>query len=388
MRCLNPDKLHALLQEHTLFDMSDGRIGGTGLCVMQEGREIYKSYNGPVSFATGKPLADCGDSTIFRLASMTKPITTVAALLQVSRGKLELDTPITDLLPQFGDLWVGHMVDGKVAPKERAHRPLTLRLLLNHTSGLGVNHPAVGNQEASLTPDMRSSLSAVVDFWSKSYLGFQPAEAQLYSPTAAFDVVARLVEMTADMPYDEFVRQEITDPVGMTDTTFAPTEEQWSRMIAMHDRRDVDGKGVGIDGSQPACVFENYPVHSFCGGAGLCATLPDYIRFAQFLLHEGVTADGRRILPAEWVREMRTPCVPYEIMPFRERWGLGVRVITIEDHWMPKGCFGWSGAYGSHFWVDPVNQITAVYMKNSRHDGGSGARTSAVFEQDVYACLE
>lgn len=388
MKRLNAEKLYATLQERTRFDMEDGRIGGTGLCVLQEGREIYKAYNGPVSFASGKPLSECGDTTIFRLASMTKPITTVAALIQVSRGKLDLDAPISTLLPQYSEMWVGHMVDGKVAPKELAKRPLTLRLLLNHTSGLGVNHPAVGNQEAAITSEMRASLEAVTSIWSKSYLGFQPAEAQLYSPTAAFDVAARLVEMTSDMPYDEFVRKEITDPVGMTDTTFTPTEEQKARMIVMHGREEVDGKGVGVDASQPVYVFENYPYHCFCGGAGLCATLPDYVRFAEMLQNDAVTADGYRILPTEWMQAMRTPTVPHEIMPFRERWGLGVRVVTVDDYCLPRGSFGWSGAYGSHFWVDPVNKITAIYMKNSRHDGGSGARTSAVFEQDVYACLE
>ena len=185
-----------------------------------------------------------------------------------------------------------------------------------------------------------------------------------------------------------YISKEIFEPLGMTDTTFIPTEEQWSRFIPMHTRTEVDGVGISGDGpTHPGSIFENFPLTWFSGGAGLCSTLPDYVKFAEMLLNEGRLPDGTQLVPAELIRDMATPCVPFEIMPARERWGLGVRVIT-EEHWMPKTCFGWSGAYGSHFWVDPVNKITAVYMKNSRYDGGAGSQTSGHFEQDVYASLE
>jgi CubicO group peptidase (beta-lactamase class C family) len=211
----------------------------------------------------------------------------------------------------------------------------------------------------------------------------------MYSPTAAFDVCARLVEITSGMPYNEFVQKEIFEPLGMVNTTFTPTEEQWSRFIRMHTRTEENGVGVSGDGPTfPGCIFENFPLTWFSGGAGLCSTLPDYVKFAEMLVNEGKLPDGTQLVPADLIREMATPWVPFEIMPARERWGLGVRVITEASHWMPVDCFGWSGAYGSHFWVDPVNKITAVYMKNSRYDGGAGSQTSSYFEQDVYACLE
>jgi CubicO group peptidase (beta-lactamase class C family) len=175
----------------------------------------------------------------------------------------------------------------------------------------------------------------------------------------------------------------------MVNTTFIPTEEQWSRFIVMHSRREEDGHGISEDGAtQPSCIFENFPITWFSGGAGLCSTLPDYVRFAEMLVNFGRLPDGTQLVPEELIREMGTPWVPFEVMPAWERWGLGVRVITDERHWLPVTTFGWSGAYGSHFWVDPVNKITAVYMKNSRYDGGAGSQTSIHFEQDVYACLE
>lgn len=388
MKILNREKLTELLHKRTAEDMADGRIGGTGLCVMQDGKEIYKAYNGKWSYEQDIPLtAENGDSTIFRLASMTKPITAIATLIQVSRGRLGLDQPITDLLPAFADMWVGELKEDQVVAKEPAKKILTPRMLLSHQNGLHAGD--LGNRQGLGSEEDRQDLEHVVNYFSTLKLDFQPTEAQMYSPTAAFDVCARLVEITSGMPYNEFVQKEIFEPLGMVNTTFTPTEEQWSRFIRMHTRTEENGVGVSGDGpTVPGCIFENFPLTWFSGGAGLCSTLPDYVKFAEMLVNEGKLPDGTELVPADLIREMATPWVPFEIMPVRERWGLGVRVITEASHWMPVDCFGWSGAYGSHFWVDPVNKITAVYMKNSRYDGGAGSQTSSYFEQDVYACLE
>ena len=388
MRYLNREKLTELLTKRTAEDMAAGRIGGTGLCVMQDGKEIYKAYNGKWSYGQDIPLThENGDGTIFRLASMTKPITAIATLIQVSRGKLGLDQPITDLLPKFADMWVGELKEDKVVAKEPAKRVLTPRMLLSHQNGLHAGD--LGNRQGLGTPEDMQDLAHIVDYFSTMKLDFQPTEAQMYSPTAAFDVCARLVEITSGMDYNTFVTKEIFEPLGMVNTTFIPTEEQWSRFIVMHSRREEDGHGISEDGAtQPSCIFENFPITWFSGGAGLCSTLPDYVKFAEMLVNFGRLPDGTVLVPEELIRDMGTPCVPFEVMPAWERWGLGVRVITDERHWLPVTTFGWSGAYGSHFWVDPVNKITAVYMKNSRYDGGAGSQTSIHFEQDVYACLE
>ena len=388
MKYLNREKLTALLEKRTAEDMADGRIGGTGLCVMQDGKELYKAYNGKWSYEDDIPLTDGnGDGTIFRLASMTKPITAIATLIQVSRGKLGLDDPITELLPQFSDMWVGELKDGVVVAKEPAKKLLTPRMLLSHQNGLHAGD--LGNRQGIGNDEQRQDLTHVVDYFSTIKLDFQPTEAQMYSPTAAFDVCARLVEITSGMDYNTFVTKEIFEPLGMANTTFIPTEEQWDRFIKMHTRTEADGVGVSGDGpTHPGCIFEDFPLTWFSGGAGLCSTLPDYVKFAEMLVNGGKLPDGTQLVPEELIRDMGTPCVPFEVMPAWERWGLGVRVITDERHWLPVTTFGWSGAYGSHFWVDPVNHITAVYMKNSRYDGGAGSQTSIHFEQDVYACLE
>lgn len=386
MKQLNHRLLAELLDKRMADDQADGRVGGAGLCVMQHGKEVYKKYFGYKNQTEKIPLDD-GDTTIFRLASMTKPVTAVAVLIQVSRGLLDPDKPITNLLPQFSEMWVGELKDGKVVAKEPAKRLLTPRMLLSHQNGL--HSGEIGNAQGFGTEADRQNLENIVNFYSKIKLDFQPTEAQYYSAVAAFDVCARLVELTSGMPYNEFVQKEIFEPLDMKDTTFTPTEEQWSRFIIMHDRREEDGHGKSVDGATvPDCVFENFPTSWFCGGAGLCSTLPDYVKFAEMLVRGGKLPDGTQLVPEELIREMGSPWVPFEIMPAWERWGLGVRVITDERHWLPVTTFGWSGAYGSHFWVDPVNKITAVYMKNSRYDGGAGSQTSIHFEQDVYAALE
>jgi hypothetical protein len=109
------------------------------------------------------------------------------------------------------------------------------------------------------------------------------------------------------------------------------------------------------------------------------------VGFADMLLAEGKTPSGDRVLEADTVRLMRRVAVPESVMPGNQRWGLGMRVICAESYArLPVGCYGWSGAYGTHFWIDPENEIVGIYMKNSRYDGGSGAQTAANFEKDVY----
>ncbi len=383
---LDPNALAARLDARMAADLADARIGGAGFYVAQGGKTLYKKYHGFKSYATGEPLNnENGDRTVFRLASMSKPITAVATLIQVSRGLLDLDEPVERLLPALAELNIGKLDEnGAIVVTGRAQTKLTPRLLLNHTNGVG-SLEVGAKQIDSMTDEDRQDIAHVVDCISRSVLGFEPASEQMYSPVWAFDVLARLIELTSGQDFASFLKQNIFDPCGMTDTTFAPTEEQWARMISMHARVEENGSAHSADAPMiPGCVFGNFPTTWFSGGAGLASTLPDYIRFADMLRRGGITADGVRILPEALVREMGSPQVPEHIMPYGERWGLGVRVIMPIHPWMPAGCFGWSGAYGTHFWIDPENDLVAILMRNSSHDGGAGALAACNFEKDVY----
>ena len=153
----------------------------------------------------------------------------------------------------------------------------------------------------------------------------------------------------------------------------------------MHDNKD--GKNINADMIQ-GCVFGDFPATHMLGGAGLVSTIDDYYRFTLMLLNKGEFNDNR-LLSESTFNQMCVPQVSYELMPQTERWGLGVRVITDESYPnLPVGSFGWSGAYGSHFWFDPVNQSYAVYMKNSKFDGGAANESARYFERAVYLSVE
>ena len=134
-------------------------------------------------------------------------------------------------------------------------------------------------------------------------------------------------------------------------------------------------------------MFGNFPVTYHAAGAGLVSTASDYMKFADMLLNKGVCPGGTRLVSEKNFALFYTPVTDEKVMPGDVRWGLGVRVITGYGNTLPKGSYGWSGAYGTHFWIDPVNRIAAVYMKNSVFDGGAGSSTAEEFEKDVMKSL-
>ena len=389
MKLLNRDRLIQKIQARAEADIANKNIGGIAFCVMQDGKEIYRDCFGVKSQATKEPM---NDGVMFRLASMTKPIIATAALILVDRGLLDLDAPISRILPEFTQMQIGKLgEDHSIIPCGAAKTPLTPRILLTHSSGLGSGkiYPV---EFARATDTDKQDLAHITKFWSTTALAFEPTTNVAYSPVAAFDVLARIVEVISGQSFDQFLQEKIFEPCGMADTTFCPTPAQWQRMIAMYNRTVDPGSGqmIGVDAPMPqGCVFENFPTTWFCGGAGLAGTLGDYVKFAEMLCGGGAT-EQHRILSEQSVREMGSASlrrIVHHDPSLIELWGLGVRVMVSENACIPKGCFGWSGAYGTHFWVDPTNRITAVYMKNSAFDGGSGAITSAHFEEDVYASL-
>lgn len=369
----------ALLDKHVTAtataDLAAGKIGCAAAALVDaRGIKFERYYSGDDRF----PVAE---DTLFRLASMTKPITAVAVMLLVETGQLGLDDEVRRYLPAFDDMWVGRRVDNRI---ERLHRaePITIRQLLSHASGLGSGD--VGNWADAHRPEEGlRDLASGVDFYATVPLDFAPASAHAYSAVFGFDVLARIVEVVAGSPFDEFLKREIFDKLGMTDTTFAPTDNQWARMVAMHTVKN----GIAqVAPTHKNAVFFAVPTYYFSGGAGLAGTMRDYARFARMLIGRG-TLDGKQLLKEETVALMASPqiiaCNPPDAATV---WGLGMRVIQ-RDPYLPIGSYGWSGAFGTHFWIDPVNELGALYMKNSRVDGGAGASTSRAFERDVYESL-
>ena len=375
MMLLDAKKVKENIEKRISDDVASGRVGGASVLVKQSGKVIYKNCFGNAS--DEKALSE---DAVFRLASMTKPITGVAVMKQVERGLVSLDDTLDKFIPEYSEMEIGRVSGDGIEIVGKAQGKIKILHLLTHTSGVGCGELGVAlSKRCSLTGNY--DIAAVAKEYSAFPISFEPYTAQAYSGMIAFDLLARVVEITSGMPYNEFVEQEIFKPLGMVDTTFTPSDEQWDRMVHMHQ---FDGNASAFEPINKKHIFATQPLSDFCGGAGLASTISDYEKFADMLMNEGESNDGVRILSAESVRRMRTVSIPYEIMPCREKWGLSMRVITSASYTMPVGTFGWSGAYGTHFWVDPENEIVGIYMKNSRYDGGSGAKTAANFEKDVY----
>lgn len=376
MRKLNKELLAENLEKRIENDISLNNVCGVSVLVKQSGTIIYKNHFGTVSPESQTPVSD---ETMFRLASMTKPITGVAAMILVDRGLLSLDDTIDKFIPAFSSPYILDENGEKIYVDQK----ITVKHLLTHTSGIGSGSQWKKSVEL-LTPQDRSSVRNFVDFISKRPLSYIPGTKTEYSGVAAFSVMTYIIEQLSGKDYESFLKDEIFTPCEMKDTTFAPSDEQWARVITMHDKKD--GKSV-IGETWKGCAYNAYPPSNPLGGAGLVSSLNDYMNFADMLLAGGVFG-GNRIISDESFKMLSTPQVSPEIQSGFRRWGLSMRVITNESYArLPVGAFGWSGAYGTHFWVDPTNEIVGIYMKNSRFDGGSGAKTAANFERDVAAAL-
>lgn len=373
------EKLFKLINASVNSDLASDKVGCAEILVNQKGERIFDEVYG-VKNAEGDPLTkDC----VYRIASMTKPVTAAALLIEAERGNIDIYADVSDYLDGYENLRVGKLVDGKVVPGEYAKNSVKVYQLVSHTSGIGSG--ALGEALYNQIPLEGRTTADVAAFFADKPLEFDPGTSQSYS-TAAYDVAAAIIEKTSGMDFAEYIKVNIFDKLGMNDTTYEPNDDQWNRMVDIHNRTE-DGKGYFTKGV-PGCVFAHFPATYHCTGGGLASTAEDYIKFAEMLLNEGRAPDGTQVMSPESVRLMATPVVSDEIMPGSQKWGLGVRVITDDKYTLPKGSFGWSGAYGSHFWIDPENQITAVYMKNSSYDGGAGCATSVQFEKDVMASLK
>ncbi len=374
MNILNKELLKTNIEKAALCDFENNKVFGSAYCVIQGQEVIYKKCFGNLSVDNTEPVTE---NTIFRMASMTKPVTAVATLILVERGLLSLSDKVSEYLPEFKDIHITQIAQSdSLIDLGKAKNEITVCNLLTHTSGIG-SEPL---KEGKMTDEDIRTIDDTVGFYSRIGLDFEPGTKQQYSGIGAFNVLAKIIEKVTKTDYLDFLKQEIFEPCGMSNTTFILTQEQWKKMIAMHNR--VDGKNC-VEKMIENRVFSVFPCTHYLGGAGLVSTLADYSRFAKMLLNKGKTPT-KQIIREDTFRLLHTPFVSETIMPGSERWGLGVRVIVSEDYEnLPVGAFGWSGAYGTHFWIDPTNNIAAVYMKNSLFDGGAANESARNFEKAV-----
>lgn len=369
-------------------------VGGIVTLVAREGKVVDLHASGYQDVDNKTPMkAD----TIFRIASMTKPVTSVAVMMLYEEGKLALTDPVTRFIPAFNNQQVLGS-DGAMTPARRA---ITIRDLLSHRSGLTygfLNNGPVGDAYRKtgvldgLTV-MPFTLQEAIDKLAAAPLMSQPGAAWNYSLST--DVLGRVVEVASSKPFDVFLRERIFAPLGMTDTTFEVPDARWSRMATVYSpdgaggiRPMKDPESFGNTVMSPVASYKP-PKKYFSGGAGLTSTARDYGRFAQMLLGGGAVDNVRLLSPKsiEMMTANHTSDLPAGgLIGQGAGFGLGFRVTTdiaATQTLGSAGMYGWSGIYGTVFWVDPKERLVAVMMVQRY----PGSPVAAAFQPLVYQAL-
>ena len=364
----------ARIDAHLDRYVQDGKLPGWSLLVARDGKIAHLATGGLRDVEAGSPVEK---DTVFRIYSMTKPITSVAAMMLFERGAFELTDPISRFLPEFADMRVFTGGSDLKPTTVGATEPIRVWHLLTHTSGLTYGfhraHPVdamyrAAGYEWSAPPSV--DLAGAVEAFASMPLLFQPGAEWNYSVST--DVLGRLVEVVSGLPLDEALRTLVLDPLGMADTFFTVPASHRDRLAALYTvargnriaRNDMLGDSV---------VSPSW--HS--GGGGLSSTLHDYHRFTRFLLNRG-ELDGVRLLGDRTVRYMASNHLPggadlqqfgrplFAEAPFNGMgFGLGFSVLIdpVATHTLGSaGEFAWGGAASTAFWVDPVERITVVFM--------------------------
>ncbi|MEH2535262.1 CubicO group peptidase (beta-lactamase class C family) [Bradyrhizobium sp. AZCC 1588] len=394
----SPEARHAKLDE-ALRGLVEGRsTPGIVVLILQDGRPVYSRSVGVREVGSTAPI---GANDMFRVASMTKAVTSVAAMILVEQGKIGLDDPVSRFLPEFTKLRV-RAPDGAEGP---ANRPPTIRELLTHTAGLSYNF--INNarlvdayRDARVTDGLDQpevTTAEAMQRLASVPLGYQPGTGWEYS--LATDVLGAVIEKVTGNSLESFVTERIAKPLRIESFVFNPLEALRSRFVQVTRPAQVTGAlGTGyvpVMGPEavpfpptkgtasldPNRAFSPTAYNS--GGAGMSATIGDYVRFLQMLLNEG-ELDGVRVLRAETVRQMTQNATGNMPTIRGPGWGftLGFGILTdpaAAKSRLPAGSYGWGGIYGTQFWIDPTNRVIGVVMTQTAIIG-SGPISNAVRE--------
>jgi CubicO group peptidase (beta-lactamase class C family) len=339
--------------------IDEKKISGAVTLVARRGLVVHHEAHGLMDVESKEPMRK---DAIFRMASSTKPVTGAAILMLIEEGKIALTDPVSKFIPEFKAMKVAVEKDGQVelVPTEREVR---IRDLLTHTSGLVSG--GIGQRKAPpellRVGEAGATLSESAVRYASIPLDFQPGTRWRYSGLAGIDVLARIVEIASGQPFDEFLGRRLFEPLGMEDTYFAVPDDRTSRMASVH--RKVEG------GLEKIPSFIRFPKTYFSGAGGLSSTAADFFRFAQMLANGG-QLDGKRLLSPRGVEVYSSNHVGelFEGQAGRPKgMGFGLTVEVVVDPiaagtFRSRGSYGWDGAFGTHFFVDPEEKLVAVLL--------------------------
>ncbi len=375
--------------------VDEAHRAGVVMMLARDGEIEHVAAAGHADRANDTPMTA---ETPVRIASMTKPVTAAALMMLVDDGSIALDDPVSDYIPAFADARVATSLEVDETyeiPTEPLDRPITLRDLLTHTSGIGyifdyeTNLGALYISEDIYQGGPDYTAAQRMETLAGLPLYFQPGERWRYS--YANDVLGHVIEVVTGDSLEAFMQARIFTPLGMDDTTFFPGDDLMARLATLYTHDDL-GDMVAVEGAEDA--VRNAPFAA--GGAGLISTAADYVRFAQ-MLSNGGQLDGARVLSQAGVDAMTAPQVGLEKMPeamasmdMAFGYSLGVIVDGPGDQPFRRvGDYGWGGYFDTSFVVSPATGMVAVIMAQEQPGASTPETTSArdVFEALAYGAL-
>lgn len=379
------DKITALMENF----IANRDITGAAVRVCKKDRAVF---DGTFGYTDVEGKIPVGFDTIYPLCSMSKPITGIAVMQLVEQGKLSITDTVDLFIPEFAELQVAVTDSNGVVRLEKAKRMPNIYDLLNHSSGIctgsiqyggmvyaGMNHIAQNIH-------LGMSLEERVKIYASAPADFHPGEGTGYSAFAGFDILGYIVECVSGMQLNEYIQENIMKPLGIRDLTFTPDADQQSRMARIINR--VDGVLVDETETTPFWAAMNPVTCGYhAGSGGMLGTLDAYSVIARMLLGGGAH-NGVRILKEETVRMMagKTVKASHRFEP-EAYWGLSMACFDCPNatgRSLEPGSFGWSGAMGTHFYVDPKNDLCVVLMTCGGHLMGGASYVSHALEKAVY----
>jgi CubicO group peptidase (beta-lactamase class C family) len=338
--------------------MERGEISGAVTLVARNGKIARLKSQGVLDLETKAAMRD---DAVFRIASMTKPITATAIMILVEEGRLRLTDPVSKFIPEFKNLNVETQAPEGVAP---AAREITIRDILTHTSGVGSKGrdwpPAVKLLESRTA---ETTLAEFIPRVAALPLNFQPGTEWRYSNFLGFETLGRVVEIVSGQTYDQFLRQRIFEPLGMKDTGFYVQLPQERRpRVPTFYRKGETGLFKSPDTFNPTIARPRY----LSGSGGLATTAEDYLRFAQMTL-DGGELNGTRIVTRGSIEQMTSNQTADLYTKTKPGYVFGLAVEVLQDPAVGRlasapGAYGWTGAIGTYYWVDPQRQLIGILM--------------------------